>query len=78
LHFAKTMNEKKIKVVKRVDADALRAAGRRRKKKKQPSAARQMITNVTTWVSDVKDRNASDAKSAFDALFTTSTEPTQA
>ena len=72
------MNEKKIKVVKKVDADALRSNGRRRKKKKQPSAARQMITNVTTWVTEVKDRNASDAKTAFDALFSTSSEPSQA
>ena len=72
------MNEKKIKVVKKVDADALRSAGRRRKKKKQPSAARQIIANVTTWVGDIKDRNASDAKSAFDALFVASSEPSQA
>jgi len=71
------MNEKKIKVVKKVDADALRSKPRRRKKKKEPSAARQIMTNVTTWVTEVKDRNASDAKTAFDALFSSS-EPSQA
>jgi|GEM_PF-5469618 len=72
------MNDKKIKVVKKVDADALRSAGRRRKRKKQPSAARQMIANVSTWVTDVKERNASDARRAFDGLFAQSTEPSQA
>ena len=59
--------DKKIKVVKRVDA----AASRIGKKKivSRRAAAREMVSNVTDWVVDLKARKSEETKAAIEMLF---------
>jgi hypothetical protein len=57
----------KIKVVKKDEARLLKKNERRRKVKKAPR--HDMVTTVTGWVTDLKQRKNEDAVVAFDMLF---------
>lgn len=62
------IDKSRIKVVKKTDA----AAARSKKKRKVVSSravAREMVSTVTDWVSDLKQRKTEETKAAFDLLF---------
>ncbi|MFN2501060.1 MAG: hypothetical protein ABR530_03495 [Pyrinomonadaceae bacterium] len=61
------IDKSKIKVVKKTEA----AATRQSKKKTTTSrmAAREMVSTVTDWVSDLKQRKSEETKAALDMLF---------
>lgn len=56
-----------IKVIKRSDAAA---KGQKAPRKRTPrQAAREMVSTVTEWVSETKDKKAADTREAIDRLF---------
>lgn len=61
------MDRSKIKVVKKTDAVAAKV--KKRKIVSSREAAREMVTNVTTWVTDLKQRKTTETKAALDLLF---------
>lgn len=62
------IDKNKIKVVKRSEGgDRPKAAGR--KKTSPRAAAREMVSTVSEWVADIKQRNTDDARAAFELLF---------
>lgn len=66
------MNEKnKIKVVKKLEAQAAKSKVKSKKRQATSSraAAREMVSTVTEWVSDLKQRKTEETKAAFDLLF---------
>ena len=65
----------KIKVVKRDQAQQLKAKDRVRKAK--PAPAQDMVTTVTGWVADVKQRKNKETKTAFDMLFSSTPRPSE-
>lgn len=68
------IDKKKIKIVKRGEA----VTGRSVKKKKPATprmAAREMVSTVTEWVSDLKQRKGEETKAAFDLLFSNNRRP---
>ncbi len=66
----KMIDKKKIKVVKRTDAVAAKVNKSKMKKAPSPRAsAREMVSTVTEWVSDLKQRKGEETKAAFDLLF---------
>jgi len=60
-----------IKVIKKADAAA--AAKPKKSKKKQSSreAAREMVSTVTDWVVELKDRKREETQAAIDLFFNT-------
>lgn len=69
------IDKTKIKIVKRTDAVVKGSA-----KKKAPTArasARDMVSTVTEWVSDLKDRKREETKAAFDLLFVANRQPNE-
>lgn len=74
------INKSKIKVVKRAEAVATRSGGRRKKKVVAASpraAAREMVSTVTDWVSDLKQRKSSETKAALELLFGSNQRPNE-
>lgn len=69
------MDRTKIKIVKRTEAKASRAG--KRKAKTQRSAAREIVSTVTVWVSDLKQRKGEETKAAFDLLFSANQRPNE-
>ena len=67
------MDKTKIKVVKRADAKVARS--KKRKAVTPRAAARDMVSTVTDWVSDIKQRKTEETKAAFDLLFATHRQP---
>jgi Tfp pilus assembly major pilin PilA len=65
----------KIKVVKKSDASAIKA--KKVKKVSSRAAAREMVSNVTGWVSDIKQRKTSETKAALELLFTANRQPSE-
>ena len=71
------MDRTKIKVVKKGD---VRVAGSRKNKNKVKSsraAAREIVSNVTGWVSDLKHRKTIETKAALDLLFASNQRPSE-
>ena len=69
------IDKSKIKIVKRSDAAAAKA-----KVRKVPSSratAREMVSTVTDWVSDIKQRKSEETKAAFDMLFAAHRQPNE-
>jgi len=62
-----TMDRSKIKIVKKTDAVAAKV--KKRKVVSSRAVAREMVSNVTTWVTDLKQRKTTETKAAFDMLF---------
>ena len=65
----------KIKIVKRAQAQQLKAKERVRKPK--TPATQEMVTTVTGWVADVKQRKNQETKTAFDMLFSSTPRPSE-
>ncbi|MGH9949701.1 MAG: hypothetical protein ACRD6X_21240 [Pyrinomonadaceae bacterium] len=69
------MKEKqKVKVIKRKDLGSAPVVTVNEDRSKR-IAAREMVSNVTNWVSDLNVRKRNEAKLAFDKLFSNSPTP---
>lgn len=63
------MTEKaKIKVIKKKDLKVIKKVEKNDKKKKQ-EAAREMVTNVSSWVNDFQKRKRVETKQAIEQFF---------
>ena len=72
----KKVDRTKIKIVKRAEADVAKAKSKKKKKAATPrTAAREMVSTVTDWVSDLKQRKTEETKAAFDLLFAANRQP---
>jgi flagellar hook-basal body complex protein FliE len=60
------IDKTKIRVVKRTETAAARSE--KRKVAKSGASAREMVSNVTAWVSDLKQRKSEETKAAFELL----------
>ena len=70
------IDKSKIKIIKRTEATAERVT----KRKKPPTArasAREMVSTVTDWVSELKERKSEETKAAFDLLFAANRRPNE-
>ena len=65
----------KIKVIKK--ADAKPAQGKRKRTKTPPSAARDIVSTVSDWVSDLKERKSEETRAGFDRLFNSNPRPNE-
>ena len=66
----------KIKIVKKADAVPQRSK-KRKAVVSSRSAAREIVSNVTGWVSDLKQRKTIETKAAFDLLFAANQRPNE-
>ena len=70
------MNTKaKIKVIKKGTLRAVQPKIEIEKKTKQ-IAAREMVSNVTNWVTDFQQRRRDETKQAIENFFSQQTQPT--
>lgn len=69
------MDRSKIKVVKK--AEVARVKPGRRKPMNSRKAAREIVSNVTGWVSELKERKSRETRAAFDMLFATNQRPSE-
>jgi hypothetical protein len=60
----------KIKVIKKGMRSSSETAPAQ-KEMAPRTAAREMVSNVSTWVADLQARKSNEAKIAFDSLFNT-------
>ncbi|MEO7659220.1 MAG: hypothetical protein ABIV48_06365 [Pyrinomonadaceae bacterium] len=73
------IDKSKIKIVKKTEA----AAAKSKLKIKRPkvassrTAAREVVSTVTEWVSDLKQRKTEETKAAFELLFSTNQRTSQ-
>lgn len=67
------IDKNKIKVVKREDVGDLKA--KKRRGQRPQKAARQIVSNVSEWVTDLKNRKGDEAKAAIELLFSSRPEP---
>ena len=68
------MNTKvKVKVIKKGDIKAPVKA----KVKSRRTAAREMVSTVTNWVSDLQVRKRDETRAAIEKFFSTQTQPTE-
>ena len=58
---------KKIKIVKKLDAAAFKT--KPRSKKSPRSTAREVVSTVSEWVTDLRERKSDETKAAIDRLF---------
>ena len=71
------MNEKlKVKIIKKgvISASPVTRIDQERSKR---AAARQMVSNVSTWVSELQSRKKDEAKKAFNNLFAQTPTPSE-
>jgi hypothetical protein len=61
-------NKAKIKVIKKKDLQVIKKVEQSEKKKKQ-EAAREMVSNVSSWVNDFQKRKRVETKQAIEQLF---------
>ncbi len=66
----------KIKVIKK---DEIRPVSKRAtsESKKKRTAAREMVSNVTNWVSDFQTRKRDETKVALEKLFNAAPQPSE-
>lgn len=69
------IDKSKIKIVKSTDAKALRT--RKRKPVNPRQTAREMVSTVTDWVSDLKQRKSEETKAAIELLFAATQRPSE-
>jgi len=69
------MDKTKIKIVKRADANVARSKKKKVKVATPRTAARDMVSTVTEWVTDLKQRKTEETKAAFDLLFAANRQP---
>ena len=65
----------KIKVIKKVEART--ALPKVKAVKSSRKAAREMVSTVTEWVSELKQRKSVDTKAAFERLFAANPQPSE-
>ena len=65
----------KIKIVKKFEIR--KPLPRVKAAKSSRTAAREMVSTVTEWVSDLKLRKSSETKAALDLLFGTHSRPSE-
>lgn len=63
----------KIKVIKKGEIKVAESPIKQIKKKNQ--AAREMVSNVTNWVSEFQQRRRSETKQAIEKFFSNQTQP---
>lgn len=61
-------NKAKIKVIKKKDLQAVKKVKKDETKKKK-EAAREMVSNVSSWVSEFQKRKRVETKKAIEQLF---------
>lgn len=71
------INKSKIKIVKRTEAVAAKSVIKKRKTASPRAAAREMVSTVTDWVSDLKQRKGQETKAAFELLFAANQRPSE-
>lgn len=70
------MKSPKIKVVKR--SEVKNTIRPKKTRVAHPrAAAREMVSTVTEWVSDLKQRKTEETKIAIESLFGTNRQPTE-
>lgn len=69
------IDKTKIKVVKKTEAVA--AKTRVKKAPTQRASAREVVSTVTDWVADIKQRKSEETKAAFDMLFAANHRPNE-
>jgi hypothetical protein len=65
----------KIKVIKKYEA--VRSTVRKARKPAPAAAAREMVSTVSEWVSDLRDRKRDETKLAIDSLFSHRPRPSE-
>lgn len=65
----------KIKIVKKFEIR--RPMPKVKAAKSSRTAAREMVSTVTEWVSDLKLRKSNETKAALDLLFGTNSRPSE-
>lgn len=68
-------DKKKIKVVKK--AEIATKPSRKQRKTTSRAAARDIVANVTGWVSDIRQRKTRETKAALELLFSKNTMPSE-
>jgi molybdopterin-binding protein len=63
----------KVKVIKKGDIKAPVKV----KVKSRRAAAREMVSTVTNWVSDLQVRKGNETRAAIEKFFSTQTRPTE-
>lgn len=69
----------KIKVIKKGKTSSVISTNEEaliNDKKSKQAAAREMVSNVTNWVTEFKQRRKTETKKAFESLFTQQTPTT--
>lgn len=69
------IDKSKIKIVKKTEAVMLKS--KNRKVASPRAAAREIVSNVTEWVTDLKQRKTVETKAAFDLLFAANQRPSE-
>ena len=64
---------KKVKVIKKDDVKA----PEKTEVKSKRAAAREMVTTVTSWVSDFQGRKRDETKTAIEKFFSTQPRPSE-
>ncbi len=64
----------KVKVIKK---DAIRAPEVKPQVKSKASSARDMVANVTNWVSDLQTRKRDETKVAIEKFFNQGPQPSE-
>ena len=67
----------KIKVIKREEAAAVKPKVKRVKVKTSRMAAREMVSTVSEWVTDLKERKSGETMAAIERLFGTTPRPSE-
>jgi hypothetical protein len=65
----------KIKVIKKYEAAP--ATAQKGKKPAPAAAAREMVSTVSDWVSDIKARKRAETKAAIDRFFSHRPQPSE-
>ena len=69
-------NKAKIKVIKKGETkEAVKPVVSENRSKRQ--AAREMVSNVTGWVSDLQTRKREETRMAFEQLFKGNPQPSE-
>ena len=69
------INKGKIKIVKKFEIR--KATPKVKPVKSSRTAAREMVSTVTEWVSELKLRKSGETKAALDLLFGTNSRPSE-
>ena len=69
------MDKSKIKVVKKTEVVNLKP--KKKKVASKRAAAREIVSNVTDWVTHLKKRKTVETKAALDMLFAANQRPSE-